>query len=226
MNSTIIAPTTTGGISLTKLLLVCGILSSVLYVAMCIYVPLEFPGYNSATQTISELSAINAPTRTLWVVPGIVYTLLMTAFGWGVFRSTRTNRRVRLVGILLMIYGVIGLGWPLAPMHLRHELAAGGGTGSDTMHIVFSMISVILMMLAIGFCASAFGKRFRIYSISTLVLLIVPGIITAIAAPKLEANLPTPLLGIWERFMIGVFLVWVVVLALTRLRALMNSESN
>jgi hypothetical protein len=30
-----------------------------------------------------ELFAIGAPTRSLWVLLGIAYTLLATAFGWG-----------------------------------------------------------------------------------------------------------------------------------------------
>jgi hypothetical protein len=32
------------------------------------------------------------------------------------------------------------------------------------------------------------------------------------------ANLPTPLIGVWERINIGVFLLWVVMLAIALLR--------
>ena len=52
---------------LLRLLLVCGVVSSVLYVAMNGIIPLLFEGYNIASQTVSELSAIGAPTRPLWV---------------------------------------------------------------------------------------------------------------------------------------------------------------
>lgn len=44
----------------TKVLLVCGILSSLLYVAMNVFVPMLFEGYSLASQTVSELSAIGA----------------------------------------------------------------------------------------------------------------------------------------------------------------------
>lgn len=37
-------------------------------------------------------------------------------------------------------------------------------------------------------------------------------------APGAGANEPTPLLGVWERIDIGVFLAWLVVLALAPLR--------
>ena len=78
-----------------KALLVCGIVSSLLYLAMNVFVAMQWEGYSSASQTISELSAIGAPTRPLWVSLGIVYTLLVTAFGWGVWGATRRNRPLR-----------------------------------------------------------------------------------------------------------------------------------
>jgi hypothetical protein len=59
-----------------KILLVCGILSSLLYVAMNVLVAMEWEGYSSVSQTISELSAIGAPTRSLWVLPAAFYTFL------------------------------------------------------------------------------------------------------------------------------------------------------
>ena len=61
---------------LRKALLVCGILSSLLYVAMTVFVAMRWEGHSSASQTISELSAIGAPTRSLWAVPGAFYTYL------------------------------------------------------------------------------------------------------------------------------------------------------
>ena len=113
-------------------------------------------------------------------------------------------------------HGVIGLAWP--PMHQRAVLATGGGTLTDTMHIVFAMVTVLLMLLAIGFGAAAFGKRFRLYSIATMVILVAFGALTGLDGPRIAANLPTPWVGIWERINIGVFLLWVVVLAITLLR--------
>src|SRR5687767_12593955 len=84
-----------------KILLVCGILSSLLYVAMNIFVPMQYEGYNSASQTVSELSAIDTPTRTLWVSLAIVYTLLVIAFGLGVWKSSEQNRNLRIAGGLM-----------------------------------------------------------------------------------------------------------------------------
>jgi len=201
-----------------KSLLVCGILSSLLYVAMTILVAMQWEGYSSTSQTISELSAIGAPTRSLWAVPGAVYTVLVTAFGWGVWKSAGRIRALRIAGGLILAYGVLGVLWPFAPMHLRETLAAGGGTPSDTMHLVLASATVLLMLLAIGAAAAAFGTRFRAYSLATLAILAAFGTLTFLDAPRIAANLPTPWIGVWERINIGVFLLWVVVLATTLLR--------
>ena len=96
-----------------KVLLICGVLSSVLYVGADILVAMRYEGYRYIDQTVSELSAIGAPTRPLWVLLGIAYTVLVTAFGSGVWRSARRNRSLRIVGGLLIVYGVIGLAWPM-----------------------------------------------------------------------------------------------------------------
>ena len=202
---------------LRKILLICGILSSLLYVAMMFMAAMLYEGYHSASQTVSELSAIDAPTRSLWVSLAIMYSLLVIAFGYGVWKSAGRNRRLRIVGGAMIVNVIIGLFWP--PMHQREVLAAGGGTLTDTMHIVFTMITIPLFLLAIGFGAAAFGKRFRIYSIVTIVVLIVFGVLTGLDSPRMEANLSTPWIGVWERISIGAYMLWVVVLAIVLLRA-------
>jgi uncharacterized protein DUF998 len=203
---------------LRKILLVCGVLSSLLYIAMSVFVAMQWEGYSSASQTISELSAIGAPTRSLWVLPAAFYTVLVTAFGWGVWKSDGRSRALRIVGGLIVAYGVLGLVWPFAPMHLPEALAAGGGTRSDTIHLVLGGVTVLLMLLAIAVGAAAFGRRFRLYSIATLAILVTFGALTFLDAPQIAANLPTPWIGVWERINIGAFLLWVVVLAITLLR--------
>jgi hypothetical protein len=196
-----------------KVFLICGILASLLYMGLNIFVPMLSPSYNSAAQTVSELSAIGAPTRPIWIWLSILYTLLMTVFAWGVWKSASRNRALRIAGALLMAYAALGFLWPFAPMHLRDVLAVGGGTISDTLHLALGAVTEILYLLALGFAAMALGKRFRFYSIATFVTLLVFGVLTFLEAPGVAANRPTPLIGVWERINIGVFLLWVVVLA-------------
>lgn len=207
---------TSGRVLLKKVLLMCGIVSSLHYVIINIVVTMQYEGYSAISQTVSELSAIDAPTRPLWDFLCIFYSLLLIAFAWGVWQSAIGNRPLRVVAVLMLVYGVSGFFWP--PMHQREALAAGEGSLTDTMHIVFAMVTVFLMLLMMGFGAAAFGKRFRIYSIITIVVLLVFGGLTGMESPGISKDLPTPLIGVWERINIGVFLLWVVVLAIVLLR--------
>lgn len=208
--------------------LTCGVLSSLLYVAMNVIVPSRWPGYDSASQVVSELSAVAAPTRPLWVALAMFYTLLVIAFGWGVWmagratsgpgREARGDHLLRAAGVLIAVYGALGLVWPFAPMHLREALAAGAGDFSDTMHIALGVATELIYLAALVLAAIALGGAFRAYSIATVLALIIFGALTFRDAPSLGSGGPTPLIGVWERINIGVFLLWVIVLAIVLLR--------
>jgi hypothetical protein len=113
----------------TGVLLFCGILSSLLYVAMNVYVPMQWEGYDIASQAVSELSAIDAPTRTLWVQLVIPYTILAIGFGCGVWMSAGGSRALRVVGGVFIADGVIAPFWPPLPCQCHgqnHEGQSGG----------------------------------------------------------------------------------------------------
>jgi Protein of unknown function (DUF998) len=200
----------------SKPLLVCGIAASLLYGAV-IWV-IRYNGYSPISQTVSELSAWGVSTRPLWMVLGTLYDALMIAFALGVWASARGKRGLRIVGGLLIAYGLLGSLWPFASMHRREVLAAGGETLADTAHLVLTMVTVALMFAAMAFGAAAFGLWFRFYSIATIVILLAFGGLTTSNAARVAANLPTPWVGLWERINICVFLLWVVVLAIVLLR--------
>jgi hypothetical protein len=195
----------------SKALLACGILAAFLYIAMTLFVGILWEGYRAADQTISELSAIGAPTRSLWVVLATIYGVLMIAFGWGVWRSSSRNRALRVIGALLMIQAVFALFWP--PMHQRAALAAGGGTLTDTLHIAWTIVTSVFFMFALGFGTAAFGNRFRLYSLATMLIVFGAGAWTGTFAAGIQANLPTPWAGLWERLNTTAFMVWIAVLA-------------
>ena len=119
----------------TDLLLWCGIFSSLFYVAMNVIVPLQWPGYDPAAQVVSELSAIGAPTRPLWVALGMVWGVLVAAFGIApdtlvekvtisnvleelplpVLTATGFTRLAWILTAFLCVSGLIGTIW--APRH-------------------------------------------------------------------------------------------------------------
>ncbi len=201
-----------------RILLACGVLSSLLYGWMCFGI--RYEGYSLLSQVPSELTAIGAPTRELWAVLGPVYDLLLLAFGLGVWRSAAGRRRLRIVGGLLVGFAVLGaVLWPFAAMHQREVLAAGGGTFSDTLHRILGLLTVAFMVALLGIGATALGKRFLVFSIADAAVIFGFGLLTGLESPKLSANLPTPWIGLWERISIAGFLVWIAVLAIALWRA-------
>lgn len=208
--------------SLRHVLLTCGILSSLWYVAINIYVPMQYPGYSLTSLTVSELSAIGAPTRSLWISLVSAYPLLFAAFGWGVIQSANkeTNRALRIVGYLIIAYCLFNIYWP--PMHQRGLEPAL----TDRLHIAWAMVTVLLMVSMMGFGAAALGKPFRVYTLASIVLHLVFGVLTSFEAPNIPTNGPTPLIGVWERINIAVFMLWVSVLSIILLRTEGAVNSN
>jgi hypothetical protein len=198
-------------------LVTCGILAPVLYVAMTLRVGLLWEGYSVVSGVPSELSAIGAPTRPLWIALGTVYAVLMVIFGWIVWTSAPPNRALRVVGALLMAHTVFGQFWP--PMHQRAVLAAGGGTLTDTLHLAWVAVTGVFFMFIVGFGAAALGKRFRVYSLATIAIVLACGAVTGTYASRIQADLPTPWVGVWERISIATFMTWIAVLATALLRA-------
>jgi hypothetical protein len=223
MATTTLHPTgASGKVALNNVLLTCGILSSLFYVAINVFVPMHYEGYNSASQTVSELSAIGAPTRSLWIMLVSVYSVLTLAFGWGVMRVAGQNRYLHWVGLLIIAYTVFGIFWP--PMHQRETLAAGGGSLTDTLHIVWTIITIPLWLLIMGLAAKVFGKSFLIYTIATVVIQLSFGVLTGLQSADMEANRPTPWMGVWERISIAVYMIWVIVFAIMLLQNEKASE--
>ena len=88
------------------------------------------------------------------------------------------------------------------------------------------MMTLLLMMLIMGYGAAALGKRFRFYTIATWAIFVVFGVLTFTESPGIQANLPTPHIGIWERINIGAFMLWAIVFASALLRVEIKPGSS
>lgn len=197
-----------------KVLLICGILSSLLWIGGDILAAMQYEGYSYTSQTISELSAIGAPTRSFLTTTGTIYEVFLFAFGLGVVATGSRKRALRFTGILLIAHAILAMVSTFFPMNLR----GAEMTISDTMHIIFYTVIPLVILLIIGFGATANGKWFCIYSIGTILILILFGALTGMAAPRVAAGLPTPWIGIYERINVYGYMLWVLVLAILLLR--------
>lgn len=183
-------------------LLAAGPLSSLLYVVFTDGIAAsQWAGYRRTEQMVSDLFAVGSPGRDVLVPFGWIYTVLFTAFGLGVWSSVRGNRALRIGAGLLTAYGLWNIMGALFPLRL-------GDDASIPMHIVATNIQLALMVAAMCFVAAGFHGRMRIYSIASLVMSALMGMVAFMAAPG-----PNLVLGIGERISIGAFLLWVAVLA-------------
>jgi hypothetical protein len=212
-------PTKTGPRLLPRMLLAAGIGAGLFYAVALVVGPMRWEGYSSTNQTISELFAIDAPSRPLVVSLLFVSGVLALAFGLGVLWLAGRNRALRVTAWALVMIGVVDQAGPFFPMHMREVLARGGGTFSDTMHITITILISLFTVVAMAFGAAVFGKRFRVYSIATILTLVAFGAMASIQSGALSANEPTPWQGVYERINVAAYLLWMAVLAVILLRA-------
>ena len=198
-----------------KILLICGVLSSLLYISTDILAATRLEGYSYIDQAVSELTAIGAPTRSFVIPLYIVFDALTIAFGIGIWVSAGRKRALFTSGILLSAYGVVGLvGVLFFPMSPR---GAEGGI-NDIGHLIVIGVTILLILGYIGFGAAARGKGFRIYSIVTILATLVSGALAGMQGPRIAAGLPTPWFGVIERVTVYSTVLWVLVIAVVLLR--------
>lgn len=191
----------------------CGIISSLLYVATDVLGGLQYGGYSFGSQAISELMAIGAPSKPFVDPLFMAYNVLALAFGVGVcWVAAGRNRALRITGAALIGYGSIGLVAGFVGSFFAMNKRGTGTIAADAPHIILTAVLVLLLLVMIGFGAFALGSRFGVYSLATLVTVIVSGALTMPYAARLAAGLPTPGFGIVERVDVYSALLWLAVL--------------
>jgi hypothetical protein len=192
-------------------LLLCGVVSPLLYAVADLLAGLSSPGYSFRDQTISELGAIGAPSRPLFASLLVFVYVLFTAFAVGVYRSARNERNLRIAGALLIALGVLALTvGQLAAMQPRG--AEQGLNGAA--HLIEGAAAMVLLLAAMGFAAAARGRKFAIYTVVTVAVMLLFGGWSAMEIPRVEAGLPTPWVGVKERIYWYSYQIWFVVLAI------------
>jgi uncharacterized protein DUF998 len=196
-----------------KVLLGCGVLSSILYVGSEVYAWTQYPGYSPIAQGFSELLAEGAPTRPFMVaVAGAPYNLLVAALGVGVWMSAGRSSIARITGALLLLYALISyLGGTVFQMDTREV----EGSVRTMVHERATAVMVVSMLLAMAVGAFVHGTGFRIYSLATLLTVIVFAGITFQQVAMLAAHAPAPYLGLIERVNIYAWMLWVAVLSVS-----------
>jgi hypothetical protein len=189
-------------------LLICGILSSCLYVATDIFAALHYKGYNYAAQGVSELNAVGAPTRPFTLPLFTLDNVLLLAFGACVWTLAGRNRALRFTAALLAADAVVG---QLGLQFFNMDPRVAGRTPRTAMHEMVTGVEVLVILSAIGCGAAALAKRFRFYSIVTLLAVLACGAATFWIVETRSSLLPW--IGVTERINIYAYMLWKLVLA-------------
>jgi hypothetical protein len=198
-----------------RLLLLCGLATPLTWMATDVIASLRYQGYNYPLDPISGLSATGAPTRSFVFAFGGVYIVLKAAFALGVWDCAGRGRALRLTAGFLLASALADVATSFLPWDPAQPLL----TFFNVLHGLGAGIGVIAMFLTIGFGATAGGKRFRLYSYGTLLLMFVLGALPLLWGLQLTLDQPPWWFGASERFDGYGYMVWVIVLAVVLLRS-------
>lgn len=199
-----------------KYLLICGMFAAIVYTGTVILGGLLRPGYNHAAEAISELVAAGAPNRTLLSSLFLLYNVLLSFFGVGLFLKARSQQRGRVSGLLgsLALTLLVGMAGILMELFFPQDPGGLPTTTAGTIHFVLAGIASLGTMVAIsalGLCFRNFPelKGYVKYSFLTVAIIFVSGGWTAAALANNH-----PLFGVSERITIGAFILWLFIISL------------
>lgn len=194
-----------------KTLLVCGILSALVWMGADICASLLYEGYNYPFQPISGLSALDSPTRSFLIPLNNLYTGLKIAFAAGVWMTAAQKRSLRITAGLLFASGIIDLVANFFPWDPSEDLLT---LGNIVHGILAGGITGLLFLLTIAFGASAGGKWFRYCSYGTLLAIIVASTAMALFGNlRMEGNIIPAWFGLTERINGYGLMLWMLALA-------------
>ena len=194
-----------------------GILSPIFFVLVDIIGGMITPDYSRIINAVSELT--QAGSENIYLLSSLFFISAVMGIGFGIGIVTEFSySRSKLIfsgGILIIINGIFsgltGTIFPMDPFNVDITFAG-------TMHIILTalnalMIMLLIPMMGIGFYRERQWVSFRLYSIITLLLIVIFGGST----PVLMMN-DIGLLGLFERIVIYSYLLWFFVLAFKLIR--------
>lgn len=134
---------------LINILGLTGVAALISYAAAVFISPLAFPGYDSLSQAVSDLSADSAPSRALWNRLAAVYdvcSVFSPTLAAAFVSDSRTGSRLFRVGIYLfaVMNWISAIGYRMFPLEDSGKNIAGF---QEIMHIVVTA-GVVLLSIA------------------------------------------------------------------------------
>ena len=158
--------------SLIQKLGLLGVVSFLSYTAAVIFAPLAYPGYNWLAQAVSDLSAANAPSLSLWNQLSAFYNVCEVVCVTIVCIGIQ-GQKTRLLRTGIYLFAVME--WISAVGYRMFPLSSSGYAGAfqDVMHMVVTALVVLfsIISLTIIIIAGTKNKECRSYGICAAIAL-------------------------------------------------------
>lgn len=194
-----------------RLLLLSGLISAIFYVVTDIIASLSYQGYSIFDQNYSELLATGAPTRQWLLLASIAYNFLVVCFAVAIWKTGSPTRVARITGVIMTGYAIMSM---ITPLYFQMDMRGAVPTPRGSLHPLMTAVMSFFILLSIVLGAFLSGKRFRIYSFVTLIVIIMFGLLTVSQVNALEAGIDTPWMGLKERGNIYITMLWFAILSL------------
>lgn len=214
-----ISPKSAGGSSLNtsvdstiayKFLLTLGILAPIVKIATDVFAIRMWKGYSFVSQSISELSASGAPTRSTVLLLDLLFDLLIVAFAIGLWQQPDQSHILRIVSALIVANAVISF---FVTLFIPMQINSDGISSASTIHVVLMAIGVFSFMAAMGLAGFAFDDWIRYVSLGILVAYFVLAGIRLILPSGTIGDTEQVTSGIQERTMVLGYLFWLCALS-------------
>src|SRR5688572_30793919 len=170
-----------------KILMLCGVAAPAIYTGTVVLGGLLRPDYSHISMAISELVADQAPNRPLLSSLFLLYNLLASAFGIGLFLKASNTSQGRLSGrsgsLALVAVGVAGI---LMELVFPQEPGGTATTFAGMMHFGMAGVAALGTMVAVLLLAFWFRNLptlngYVTYSVISVAIIFVSGGLTAAA---------------------------------------------
>lgn len=175
-----------------------GVVSLLSYLAAMIFSPSAYPGYDSMSQAVSDLSAANAPSRDRWDMLASFYNAftLPCLFAACIFIRGKLNKPLRAgIYIFTLMSCISKIGYGMFPL----SDSGNAGKFQDVMHVYVVTPSVVMLSIASLAAIMVGGYRSK-GKYRTIAICATVALGMMFAGPIGMGAFPKAYFGIFERF--------------------------
>jgi hypothetical membrane protein len=197
-----------------------GLLGGIFYFLHIIIGRIFYKGYNPLTQAVSDLTALNSPSRNIASIFSLLYGICTVIFVICLFiyYKSKLNKFVTLGAFAFCTMAIISfLGYTFFPL----SSSGYAGTLQDKMHILVTILVVTftiisLILFCIGFFRTEKYKPLGIISLCTFISLVIGAILVNI--------IPKEYFGFAERINIYSVIIYTCILSIWVYKFILTSD--